>query len=219
MPLAQLEATDRRRRSPAQRPGPLHHPARGRHVHLRRCLPRTACAAARYGFEPNPAFAAAAGEARHRRADRAGTVPTWRSWTSGSRSSTSCRRTATRNRTCRGSCAPPQHGVGLDYVRDMAGLGYRLGTVDALIRLRDHGVDPGYVRGMAANGFSGLSSRRPRARARSRRRSELRERDARSRVQPEGSGASHHGAGSRRRSRVRRAEWRRSASRTSRSTS
>ena len=32
----------------------------------------------------------------------------------------------------------------------MTALGYRLGTLDALIRLRDHGVDPEYIRGMAA---------------------------------------------------------------------
>ena len=40
----------------------------------------------------------------------------------------------------------------------MSGLGYRFGTIDELIRLRDHGVDPEYVRGMAANGLPKLSA-------------------------------------------------------------
>jgi len=51
-----------------------------------------------------------------------------------------------------------EHGVSLDYVRSMASLGYRVGTLDALVLLRDHGVDPDYVRGMAAHGFSHLAS-------------------------------------------------------------
>jgi hypothetical protein len=38
------------------------------------------------------------------------------------------------------------------------GLGYRSVRVDALIRLRDHGVDPEYVAGMASSGLAKLSA-------------------------------------------------------------
>jgi beta-lactamase regulating signal transducer with metallopeptidase domain len=51
-----------------------------------------------------------------------------------------------------------QHGVNAEYVRQMAAVGYRVGTLDALVGLRDHGIDPEYVRGMAALGFARLST-------------------------------------------------------------
>jgi hypothetical protein len=40
----------------------------------------------------------------------------------------------------------------------MGQAGYRVGALDALIRFRDHGVDPEYVRGMRALGVSDLSA-------------------------------------------------------------
>jgi hypothetical protein len=48
------------------------------------------------------------------------------------------------------------HGVSLDYVRSMGGLGYRLGSLEHLITARDHGVDPRYVRGLASAGYHDL---------------------------------------------------------------
>jgi beta-lactamase regulating signal transducer with metallopeptidase domain len=49
------------------------------------------------------------------------------------------------------------HGVDLDYVREMGAAGYHLGQIDALITQRDHGITPQYIREMAALGLTGLS--------------------------------------------------------------
>ncbi|GAC1643996.1 MAG: hypothetical protein NVS9B15_00790 [Acidobacteriaceae bacterium] len=50
------------------------------------------------------------------------------------------------------------HGVGLEYVRGMADLGYKPETLDGLIKMRDHGVDPKYVRELMAAGLGHLSA-------------------------------------------------------------
>ena len=44
------------------------------------------------------------------------------------------------------------HGVGVDYLRDVARAGYRLGALDDLVAFRIHGVTPEYVAAMAALG-------------------------------------------------------------------
>jgi hypothetical protein len=50
-----------------------------------------------------------------------------------------------------------EHGVNLAYVRDMAGLGYRMSSIADLVRARDHGVDPKYIMSMRAAGYPGLT--------------------------------------------------------------
>lgn len=45
------------------------------------------------------------------------------------------------------------HGVSLEYVRDMNQLGYKPETLEYLIKMRDHGVGPEYVRALAAAGL------------------------------------------------------------------
>jgi hypothetical protein len=40
-----------------------------------------------------------------------------------------------------------RHGVGFEYLRAMIGLGYRVGALDRLIPLRDHGVDTAVLLG------------------------------------------------------------------------
>jgi hypothetical protein len=50
------------------------------------------------------------------------------------------------------------HGVGLEYVRGMADLGYKPETLDGLIKMRDHGVDPQYVRELMQAGLGHLSA-------------------------------------------------------------
>jgi hypothetical protein len=49
-------------------------------------------------------------------------------------------------------------GADLAYLREMASLGYRLGTLEALMRLSDNGVNPEYVRQMRALGYRDLST-------------------------------------------------------------
>lgn len=49
-------------------------------------------------------------------------------------------------------------GADLRYLREMGTLGYRPGTLEALMHLSNHGVDPGYVRQMRALGYGGLSA-------------------------------------------------------------
>ena len=44
------------------------------------------------------------------------------------------------------------YGVGLDYLGAMARQGYRVGTLAALIRVSDHGVSPGFIRRVNADG-------------------------------------------------------------------
>ncbi len=51
-----------------------------------------------------------------------------------------------------------QHGVQATYLHDMGALGYRLGSLDPLITLRDHGITPDYVRELADLGYKGLSA-------------------------------------------------------------
>ena len=46
-----------------------------------------------------------------------------------------------------------EHGVEPRYVKDMLSSGLGVPTVDQLIRLREHGVEPGYVAGMAMSGL------------------------------------------------------------------
>jgi hypothetical protein len=51
------------------------------------------------------------------------------------------------------------HGVDLDYLRGMSGLGHHFASVSELVTARDHGVDPRYIRGMREAGYDGLSFR------------------------------------------------------------
>ena len=39
-----------------------------------------------------------------------------------------------------------------EYLREMGQMGYKVGTLEALIKMRDHGVSPDYVKGMNALG-------------------------------------------------------------------
>jgi hypothetical protein len=48
------------------------------------------------------------------------------------------------------------HGVSMDYIRDINGLGYHPSTLSGLIRLRDHGVTPEFVRAIQASGLKDL---------------------------------------------------------------
>ena len=49
------------------------------------------------------------------------------------------------------------HGVDPEYIRGMAALGYKGVPIDGLIRMRDHGVDPEYVRRLQQRGSGRLS--------------------------------------------------------------
>ena len=49
-------------------------------------------------------------------------------------------------------------GADLPYLREMAALGFRPGTLKALMRLSNNGVNPGYVRQMRALGYGALSA-------------------------------------------------------------
>lgn len=48
------------------------------------------------------------------------------------------------------------HGVDPDFIGELAALGYRDLPLDALVRARDHGVDADYIRGLSAAGYRGL---------------------------------------------------------------
>ena len=48
------------------------------------------------------------------------------------------------------------HGVSLDYIRDINALGYKPSTLGGLIRLRDHGVDAEFVKAIQASGLKNL---------------------------------------------------------------
>jgi hypothetical protein len=49
-------------------------------------------------------------------------------------------------------------GADLLYLREMGALGYRVGTLEALMRLSNNGVNPGYVRQMRALGYRDLTA-------------------------------------------------------------
>jgi beta-lactamase regulating signal transducer with metallopeptidase domain len=51
-----------------------------------------------------------------------------------------------------------RHGVSLSYLRGMGQLGYRAGTLDALIDLANHGISPEFIRELAAEGLPRLST-------------------------------------------------------------
>ena len=44
------------------------------------------------------------------------------------------------------------------YLREMGQLGYRAGTLEALVEMRDHGVTPFYITGLAEQGLARLSA-------------------------------------------------------------
>jgi hypothetical protein len=50
-----------------------------------------------------------------------------------------------------------QHGVTDAFTRGLAGLGFRLGTLESLRRARDHGVTPDFIRGLRAAGYDALT--------------------------------------------------------------
>ncbi len=49
------------------------------------------------------------------------------------------------------------HGISLDYVKQINALGYHPSTLDGLVRMRDHGVTPEYVKAIQASGLKNLS--------------------------------------------------------------
>ena len=49
------------------------------------------------------------------------------------------------------------HGVTVEFVREMAALGYTNLTLDNLIRIRDHGVTPDYAKALKALGYDRLA--------------------------------------------------------------
>jgi hypothetical protein len=63
-----------------------------------------------------------------------------------------------RTVTTAGLVRAGEHGASLRYLREMGALGYRVGTLDALITLVDHGVTPDDVRQMAELGYRGISA-------------------------------------------------------------
>ena len=61
------------------------------------------------------------------------------------------------------------HGVDPDYIRGLAALGYKDLPLETLSRMRDHGVDPDYVRRVQQKGAGHLTVDRVDELARSRR--------------------------------------------------
>lgn len=49
------------------------------------------------------------------------------------------------------------HGVSLDYIKQINALGYHPSTLHGLIRMRDHGVSAEYVKAIQSSGLKGLS--------------------------------------------------------------
>ena len=50
------------------------------------------------------------------------------------------------------------HGVELDYIRDLALIGYANLSADDVVRLRDHGVETGFLRTLKAAGYDDLAA-------------------------------------------------------------
>ena len=138
-------------RGPARRrrrPGPLPHRPRRRHARLRRRGPprprhRRLHLPARRALSRRPSPSAAS-------AGRAATSNSrWRCTISASPISTSSGRQRYDTPTAAELAQAGNHGVTLDYLRGMAGHGYRVGRLSALIRMRDHGVTPDYIAALA----------------------------------------------------------------------
>jgi len=49
------------------------------------------------------------------------------------------------------------HGVTVEFVRELAALKYTNVSLDTLIRIRDHGVTPAYAKELKALGYDGLA--------------------------------------------------------------
>ena len=131
--------------------------ARRRHLHLRRDLPRR-----RRGRRVH-----LHGESGVRRGARASaglrdpppsSSSRWPRTTSRSRWSTTCAPRATRRRRRMTSCRRGITASADVTSATMGALGYKVGTIGALITMRDHGVSPDFVQGMLAEGLPKLSA-------------------------------------------------------------
>ena len=129
--------------------------ARCRHVDLRGVVRDGVGAGTFYVLTDRispPSSPSAASLARRRSSNISwlATISATRLWTNWSSKVTRSRKHPSRYAPASTACS--------SYLREMGALDYRLGSLEPLITLRDHGVGPAYVRELAELGHKGLSA-------------------------------------------------------------